>query len=173
MAEDTFPDVHWGRDPGPLLRQPIEAFISSRPGAWLIRQLTPVDRWLLRNTDGLLTIFGPIGAPLLLLTTTGKKSGQQHETSLAYMREGDRLFLVGVNFGKSRHPDWSINLLGDPNAWVTMGGKVIPVIATQVIGMERERILRMFGDYARNFYVYNDRSHRDVRVFALTRRPSA
>ncbi|HEU0191462.1 MAG TPA: nitroreductase/quinone reductase family protein [Mycobacterium sp.] len=170
MAEDAFPDVRWGSDPGPLLRQPIEAFISSRMGAWLIRQLTPVDRWLLRHSDGHLTIFGPIGAPLLLLTTTGKKTGHLHETSLAYMRDGDRLFLVGVNFGKSKHPDWSTNLLGDPNASVTMGGQLIPVIATQVIGMERERILRMFGDYARNFDVYHNRSHRDVRVFALTRR---
>lgn len=170
MAGEAFPEVRWGRDPGPLLRRPVEAFISSRVGAFIIRQLTPVDRWLLEHSDGLLTIFGPIGAPLLLLTTTGHKSGQRRETPLAYMREDDRLFLVGVNFGQVKHPAWSTNLLNDPNAWVTIGGEEIPVIATRVIGMERDRILRMFGDYARNFDVFRDRSHRDVRVFSLTRR---
>jgi hypothetical protein len=53
------------------------------------------------------------------------------------MREGDRLFLVGSNFGQANHPAWSSNLLADPNAWVTMGGKEIPVATTQVIGAER------------------------------------
>ena len=170
MGGEPFPDVRWGRDPGPLLRRPVEAFISSRIGAWMIRQLTPVDRWLLEHTDGHLTIFGPIGAPLLLLTTIGWKSGQRRETPLAYMRDDGRLFLVGVNFGQAKHPAWTLNLLGDPNAWVTIGGEEIAVIATQVIGMERDRILRMFGDYARNYDVFRDRTDRDVRVFSLTRR---
>jgi hypothetical protein len=52
------------------------------------------------------------------------------------MREGDRLFLLGSNFGQAAHPAWSSNLLADPNAWVTMGGKEITVVATQLTGAE-------------------------------------
>jgi deazaflavin-dependent oxidoreductase (nitroreductase family) len=86
------------------------------------------------------------------------------------MREGDRLFLVGSNFGQASHPAWTSNLLADPNAWVTMGGKEIPVVATQVTGAERERIFRKFADYASNYDAYRGRTDRELRVFALTRR---
>jgi deazaflavin-dependent oxidoreductase (nitroreductase family) len=86
------------------------------------------------------------------------------------MREGDRLFLVGTNFGQVRHPAWSSNLLADPNAWVTMGGREIPVVATQLTGPERERIFRRFADYGRNYDAYRGRTDRELRVFELTRR---
>ena len=86
------------------------------------------------------------------------------------MREGDRLFLLGSNFGQATHPAWSSNLLADPNAWVTMGGKEIPVVATQLAGAEHDRIFRKFADYACNYDAYRARTDRELRVFALTRR---
>jgi deazaflavin-dependent oxidoreductase (nitroreductase family) len=101
-----------------------------------LRILTPVDHELLRRSKSRSTILGPIGVPLLLLTTTGRKSGQRRQIPLTYMREGDRLFLLGSNFGQAAHPAWSSNLLADPNAWVTMGGKEITVVATQLTGAE-------------------------------------
>jgi deazaflavin-dependent oxidoreductase (nitroreductase family) len=173
MAEtnEGFPEVRWGRDPGPVLRRAITTVVGTRAGAFFIRKLTPLDHRLLRRSKGRFTIFGPIGAPLLLLTTTGRKSGQRREIPLSYMREGDRLFLAGSNFGRSAHPAWSSNLVADPNAWVTMGGKEIPVVATQLTGDERERVYRMFADYATNYDAYRGRTDRDIRVFALTRRP--
>src|ERR1700676_5500348 len=103
-SQDTFPDVRWGQDPGPLLRRPIIAFVGSKFGAWCIRKLTPVDHQLLRRSAGRFTIFGPVAVPLLLLTTTGRKSGRRRQIPLTYMREGDRLFLVGSNFGQETHP---------------------------------------------------------------------
>ena len=87
-----------------------------------------------------------MGVPLLLLTTTGKV-GQRRQTPLMYEREGDRLFLIGSNFGQSMHPAWSSNLLADPNAWVTMGGKEIPVVATQLTGTEYDRVRTKFAEY--------------------------
>jgi deazaflavin-dependent oxidoreductase (nitroreductase family) len=170
MSEDAFPDVRWGRDPGRLLRRSVSAAIGSRFGAWCIRELTPLDHKLLSRSNGRFTIFGPLGVPLLLLTTTGSKTGQRRQIPLTYMREGDRLFLVGTNFGQVRHPAWSSNLLADPNAWVTMGGREIPVVATQLTGPERERIFRRFADYGRNYDAYRGRTDRELRVFELTRR---
>jgi deazaflavin-dependent oxidoreductase (nitroreductase family) len=170
MSEGTFPDVRWGRDPGRLVRRSVTAVIGSRFGAWCFRKLTPVDHKLLSRSNGRFTIFGPVGVPLLLLTTTGRKSGQRRQAPVTYMREGDRLFLVGSNFGRARHPAWSSNLLADPNAWVTMGGREIPVVATQLTGPERERIFGKFADYASNYDAYRGRTDREFRLFELTKR---
>jgi deazaflavin-dependent oxidoreductase (nitroreductase family) len=170
MSEETFADVRWGRDPGRLVLGPVTAVIGSRFGAWCIRKLTPLDHKLLSRSNGRFTIFGPLGVPLLLLTTTGRKTGQRRQIPLTYLREGDRLFLVGSNFGQARHPAWSSNLLADPNAWVTMGAREIPVIATQLTGPESERVFRRFADYARNYDAYRGRTDRDLRVFELTKR---
>ena len=80
-------------------------------------------------------------------------------------RAKDRLFLVGSNFGQARHPAGSSNLLADPNAWVTMGGRGVLVIVAQLTGPERERIFRRFADCASNYD-----AHRDRTVFELTTR---
>jgi deazaflavin-dependent oxidoreductase (nitroreductase family) len=112
-----------------------------------------------------------MGFPLLLLTTTGKKSGQRRQTPLIHLREGDRLFFIGSNFGQSMHPAWSSNLLADPNAWVTMGGKEIPVVATQLTGPEYDRVRTKFAEYVPKVYrAYRGRTDREFRMFALTRR---
>lgn len=170
MTENPFPEVRWGRDPGPLARRLIGAAAGSKPGAWLIRQGTPLDRWLLKRSSGRLTILGPMAVPLLLLTTTGRKSGQRRQIPLAYMREGDRLFLVGSNFGQEHHPAWVLNLIADPQAWVTMGGREIPVRATEVTGEEHERVYRKFIDYASNYGTYQHRAGRGIKVFVVAKR---
>jgi hypothetical protein len=77
---------------------------------------------------------------------------------------------VGSNFGQAAHPGRSSNLVSDPNAWVTMGGKEIPVVATRLTGAERDRVFRIFADYASNYDAYRGRTDRNIRVFALTRR---
>jgi deazaflavin-dependent oxidoreductase (nitroreductase family) len=77
---------------------------------------------------------------------------------------------VGSNFGQTRHPAWSSNLLADPNGWVTMGGEKIPVVARRLTGPEGERVFNNFADYASNYAAYRDRTDRDIRVFELTRR---
>lgn len=169
VNEDAFPDVRWGHEPGPLLLKPAETFVGSRVGSWCLRKLRPLDHRLLSRSNGRYTVLGPFGLPLLLLTTTGKKSGQRRQTPLIYLREGDRLFLVGSNFGQSTHPAWSSNLLADPKAWVTIGGKEIPVIATQLLGAEHDRIFTKFADYLSNYQAYRGRTDRELRVFALTR----
>ena len=89
-----------------------------------------------------------------------------------YQREGDRLFLIGSNYGQSMHPAWSLNLLADPNAWVTMGGKEIPVVAAQLTGPEYDRVRTKFAEYVgpKMDRAYSGRTDREFRLFALTRR---
>ena len=166
----AFPDVRWGRDPGRLVRRVVSAALGSRVGAWCVRKLTPLDHDLLSCTAGRFTVLGPLGVPLLLLTTIGRKTGQQRQIPLVYLREEDRLFVVGSNFGQAHHPAWSSNLLADPNAWVTIGGRKIPVEAVALTGPERERIVKRFVDYASNYHAYQRRTARELRVFELTKR---
>jgi len=172
VNEDVFPDVRWGHEPGPLLRKAVEAFLSSRLGSWCARKLRPLDHRLLSRSNGRYTVAGPFGIPLLLLTTTGKKSGQRRQTPLMYQREDDRLFLIASNYGQSMHPAWSLNLLADPNAWVTMGGKEIPVVAAQLTGPEYDRVRAKFAEYVgpKVDRAYRGRTDREFRLFALTRR---
>lgn len=166
---DLFPDVRWSHD-RPILRKPITAFGSSRLGSWLIRTATPLDRWILRRSKSHYTVLGPLGLPLMLLTTVGRKTGKSYTTPLAYVRENGELFVVGSNFGQDNHPAWSNNLLENARCTVTIGGVDVAVEASPVFGPEKERIFERFiaigGTYAR----YRDRTDRDLRIFRLVPR---
>jgi deazaflavin-dependent oxidoreductase (nitroreductase family) len=166
-----FPDVRWGHQPGPLVLKPLETLVASRFGSWCLRRLRRFDRRLQDRSGGRFTVFGPIGVPLLLLTTTGRKTGQRRRTPLIYMREGEHLYIIGTNFGQSMHPEWSANLLADPHAWVTMGGKEIPVTALALHGAQSDRVCAMFERYNTKVYrSYRARTDRELRVFMLSRR---
>jgi deazaflavin-dependent oxidoreductase (nitroreductase family) len=164
---DVFPDVRWGTE-NALLRKPLIALAASKPGSWLIRTLTPVDRKLLMRSRGRYTILGPFATPTMLLTTTGAKSGLPRTTPLVFAREGDAIVVVGSNFGQGHHPAWTGNLLEEPRAVVTIGGQDIPVDAQLLEGAEAEAGYRLMTDMAKNYAVYRDRTDRQIRVFRLT-----
>ncbi|MBI3692512.1 MAG: nitroreductase family deazaflavin-dependent oxidoreductase, partial [Mycolicibacterium aromaticivorans] len=109
-----FPDGHWGREDISPLFKPVLAFVSTAVGSRVIRALVPFDRRVLRATKGKYTLFGPTSMPELLLTTTGRKSGQPRLSALSYLREGEHLLVLGSNFGQQHHPAWSLNLLANP-----------------------------------------------------------
>ena len=166
MTESPFPDVRWGNADS-RLRKPATAFAASRPGSWMIRSLTPLDRRLLTRTRGRYTVLGPIGAPTLLLTTTGAKSGLPRTSPLLYCRAGARLLVIGSNFGQARHPAWTANLLAKPEATVTIGGLDIPVRAELLAGADRQSGIDTFIELNRVYAAYLERTDRDIRVFTL------
>lgn len=166
MPESPFPDVRWGSETS-FIRKPAIAFAATKPGSWVIRNLAGVDRRLLERTNGRFTILGPIAAPVVLLTTKGRKSGQLRTSPLLYYREGDALFVVGSNFGREHHPAWTSNLLAEPHATVAIGGKKIPVTATPVVGPEKARIYDAFNDMVKVYGEYKNRTDREMRMFEL------
>ena len=167
---DSFPEVRWGDPKGPLHR-PLTAFASTKPGSWLIKTLTPLDRRVLVRTKGKYTILGPIGNPPLLLTTTGAKSGLPRTTPLLYVRSRpDELLVIGSNFGQQRHPTWTANLRANPDAVVAIGGIETPVRARLLEGDERQRAVEAFIELTAVYAEYLRRTDRDIRVFALTPR---
>jgi deazaflavin-dependent oxidoreductase (nitroreductase family) len=80
------------------------------------------------------------GQPVLVLTTTGRRSGRRHSTPVAYLREGDDLVITGGNIGLDRPPAWSLNLQADPRAEVELEGKRLSVRARRAEGDERDRL---------------------------------
>lgn len=168
MSEVSFPESVWGagRD---TTRKRVMKLASSPLAAVLARVSVPIDRFVLARTKGRYTALGPIGMPLLILTTTGRKTGQRRQQPLTYVRDGDRLVIIGTNFGQSRHPAWTSNLLNDPRADVTVGGTTVSAVATQLHGEEQRRFLSAFTEIGENYAVYAERAEREreVRVFAL------
>ncbi|MCW2544812.1 MAG: nitroreductase [Frankiales bacterium] len=163
----TFPDVRWGSEAS-RLRGPLVAFSCSKPGSWLIRKATPLDRKLLMSSKGKYTVLGPLGIPMLLLTTTGAKSGLPRTTPLVYTRHGGGLVVVGSNFGQAHHPLWTKNLLAHPDPIVSIGGQEIPAVATLLEGDDAEAAYNAMEAQARTYTEYRSRTDRDIRVFRLT-----
>lgn len=167
MSDNPFPDVRWGSEKG-AMRRFATTFASTRFGSWAIRTATPLDRTLLQRSRGRVTILGPIGAPTVLLTTTGRKTGQPRVSPLLYIRDGERLVVVGTNFGQSTHPAWTANLLANPDAAVTLGGKTILVSASAIHGTEHDDLYARFIDMMSLYGNYRQATNRAIRMFALT-----
>jgi deazaflavin-dependent oxidoreductase (nitroreductase family) len=148
-------------------------FGSTHVGSWVIRTLTPLDRYVIERSHGRYTALGPLGAPTMLLTTTGAVSGQSRTTPLLFARDGDDVLVAGSNFGQSSHPAWSKNLIVHPDAIATVGGKAVPVTAELLAGDEAlagfEKMIEVVPVYAE----YRNRTDRAIRVFRLRARSSA
>jgi deazaflavin-dependent oxidoreductase (nitroreductase family) len=109
------------------------------------------------------------GRDLLLLTTTGRKSGNQHTTPIVYTRDGDRLLVYASKGGAPQHPDWYLNLDADRHVVVEVGPERYDAIATPLEGDERDR--EFAEQVARNsiFGEYAQKTSRVIPVVALTR----
>ncbi|MTE11973.1 nitroreductase/quinone reductase family protein [Nocardia aurantiaca] len=166
---EQFPERVWGTPHGFLSRL-VSPFAATKAGSSVIRKLTPLDRKILERTGGKYTVLGPIGAPVILLTTVGRKSGEPRTTPLLYVHDGDTIYVIGSNFGQNHHPAWTGNLLANPAAEVAIAGQHIPVTAALVTDEDRKKaIFERFEETTRAYTSYRNRTARDLRIFALTR----
>jgi deazaflavin-dependent oxidoreductase (nitroreductase family) len=98
----------------------------------------PLDRLLYRLTNGRVTTTAG-AAPVMLLTTTGRRTGQRRTTPVMYVRDGDRFVVSSENFGQRRPAAWPLNLAADPRATVQVGTEVIPCHARLLDDWEADR----------------------------------
>ena len=103
----------------------VNAFSATRPGSWLVAHVAArVDPALFRWSRGRVTVTGVPTLPMLVLTTTGRRSGVPRAVQLAHVAEpGDRWLVVASAMGRHRHPDWLLNLRADPRATVLLPGR--------------------------------------------------
>jgi len=109
---------------------------------------------------------------MLLLTTTGRKSGEPRTTPLSYLRDGDDCIIVASNNGADRHPAWWRNLEASPKAQVKVGREGWDVEAQLASGDAHERLWPMLLDYNPQYATYKAKTDRNIPVVILRRRDS-
>lgn len=109
------------------------------------------------------------GITTLLLTTTGRKSGQHHRTALIYGEDGGNHVIVASKGGAPNHPAWFLNLQADPEVTVQVKDQVFAAKARVATGSERDRLWRRMVEIFPNYADYQAKTDREIPVIVLER----
>jgi deazaflavin-dependent oxidoreductase (nitroreductase family) len=148
----------------------VRRFASSGPGSWVFARVAHrLDKPLYKATDGRHTVASLIaGLPILMLTTTGAKSGKLRTVPVVGLPTGEGVAVIASNYGQEKQPAWFYNLRKNPDAEVGMDERSWKVHAVEVEGERRQAIwqeaLRVYPGYS----TYEKRAaHRPIHVFVL------
>lgn len=122
-----------------------------------------------RANDGVVT--GQFeGWPLVLITTTGAKTGKQRTTPLVHTTDGDRIVIIASKAGAPAHPHWYLNILANPEVGVELPGETFRARATAITeGPERDRLYNAQAEQMPNFAEYETLTDRLIPVVVLER----
>jgi deazaflavin-dependent oxidoreductase (nitroreductase family) len=140
---------------------------EERIGSTVIHYIAKLNTWIYRSSGG--KIFGTWlrGAPVGLLTYRGRKTGRMLTTPLLYLKDGDRVVVVGSKGGMSRHPLWYRNLVEHPDCQFEIGSDRRVYRARTATPAEKNaywpRLVAMYPDYQD----YQARTDRDIPVVVL------
>lgn len=109
------------------------------------------------------------GAILLLLTTTGARSGKCHTVPLAYLIDGERLIITASALGAAQHPAWYHNLVASPAVTVELGDEIFEAIATVLRGEEREQLWSWTTKHWPLLVEHQAKTTRQIPLVALQR----
>ena len=113
-------------------------------------------------------VVGKMGkAPILLLTTTGRKTGKARELPLMYQSEGETIYLVASNGGRPHHPAWYLNLRDNPAVKVQIGGSDRTMVARAANADEKARIWPKMTAIYKGYDSYVKKTDRDIQVIIL------
>lgn len=113
---------------------------STRAGVWTIKHvISPLDRWLYQRSDGRLMLTGKPVGKILLLTTTGRKTGLDRTTPVFYLRDRDKVILCNVNPGFEKPNPWTLNLRANPEARVQIGAEHLTLYEREASQVEVEQ----------------------------------
>ncbi|MFT3927090.1 MAG: nitroreductase family deazaflavin-dependent oxidoreductase [Myxococcales bacterium] len=107
------------------------------------------------------------GAPILLLTTTGRKSGQARTTPLLYLRDGERYVIVASKGGFPSHPAWYLNLSDQPRVEVELGAEKLPMLARTANEQEKAHYWPLLVAMYKGYANYQERTDRPIPVVIL------
>lgn len=106
---------------------------------------------------------------LVLITTTGRRTGQRRTTPMMFHPDGERLLLIASNMGAARHPEWYLNLEADPHVTVEVGDETYEATAVPATGDERERLWTMLKETYPFFADHESATDRVIPVVVVTR----
>ena len=130
-----------------------------------LRVFWRVHRAFMRLSGGRFGQVGPLEA--LLLTTTGRKTGERRDVALYYMAADDSYIVVASNVGQDRDPAWWRNLKANPDAEIRVGGKRVRVRAREADGADRERLWTRVVEKDPAYAEYKERTTRRLPVVVL------
>ena len=104
---------------------------------------------------------------VLILHTTGARSGKERLAPLVYRQEGDRVFIFASKGGSDSHPDWYHNLKANPTVTVELGTETLDAAATEIVGEERDAIYTRQATAIDNFAAYQAGTDRTIPVIEL------
>ncbi len=144
---------------------------QERWGSVVIKIMSQFNTWIYRISGGRIGGRFPGGAPVLLLTTIGRKSGRPQTAPLLYLQDGDRYVVVGSKGGMSHDPLWCKNLDANPRVEIEVGNRKMAMLAHRATPEEKAplwpRLVAMYGSYAD----YQARTTRQIPVIILTPLP--
>jgi deazaflavin-dependent oxidoreductase (nitroreductase family) len=139
-------------------------------GTVAVRVMSKLNTWIYRASGGRLGAKFARGAPVCLLITTGRKSGQERTAPLIYLKDGADYVFVASKGGMSTHPDWYLNLEARPECAIEIGKQRLPAVAHRVGDDEKAalwpRLLAIYPDYDD----YQARTTRNIPVIRLSPR---
>lgn len=109
------------------------------------------------------------GAPVLILTTTGRRSGEPRSAPLIYGRRGDDYVVVASKGGAPKDPDWYRNLAADPDVDVQVRGHRFPARARTATSAEREELWSLMTERWPSYDSYQEKTDREIPVVVLER----
>jgi F420H(2)-dependent quinone reductase len=134
----------------------------------VLKVVAPLHRRLYRASGGRVGgNWANDRMPVLLLTTTGRRTGKERTWPVGYMRDGDAYVIVASNGGLAAHPSWYYNLTAEPRVVIEVGGERKAVQATTTDGTERSRLWARIVDRYSNFTKYQDGVTRELAVVLL------
>lgn len=122
-----------------------------------------------RETGGEVGHIWREGSTILLLTTTGRSSGEARTNPLIYAEDGDRYVIVASKGGAPEHPGWYRNLAKNPDVELQVMGDVFPARARTASGEERERLWRKANAVWPHYDEYAQKTDREIPVVVLER----
>jgi deazaflavin-dependent oxidoreductase (nitroreductase family) len=122
-----------------------------------------------RETDGDVGHIWKEDSTILILTTTGRASGEPRDAPLIYAEDADRYVIVASNGGDPEHPDWYRNLEKEPEVELQVLGDVFPARAHTAEGEERDRLWEKANEVWPHYREYQERTEREIPVVVLER----
>jgi deazaflavin-dependent oxidoreductase (nitroreductase family) len=143
---------------------PFQERLGRVTGQWM----TGMNNVAYRLSGGRVAGHVPSGAPICLLTTTGRHSGRQRTVPLLYVLDGDDLVVVASRGGMGSHPAWYLNLQADPSVSVLVGSSTRQARARDATEAERRRLWPALTAAYPHFDAYQERTSRHIPVVILS-----
>lgn len=150
-----------------LLQSPAMARIGWF-GKWAMKRMSRFNVFLYRVSGGRLGGKFPSGAPILLLTTIGRKSGKPRTLPLLYLEDGEQLVIVASKGGHDHHPLWYLNLVANPEVKVQVGKQHREMRAETASEPDRERLWPQLVEMYKGYGKYEKRTDRNIPVVVLS-----